>query len=265
MLHAKNVPPHFWAKCMKTTAHVINRLPYAILGFESSFEKLRKKKLVVSHFIYLVVHVTFSYQTIYVETLIKRQSNAYLLDSKKIEEKLQERLGEQPTDENAQPYEDIIELENDSNEERPLSKMKSSWKIGVYQKEEERPSQIEDYHMEEISQRPLRRFMQKPKKLHLDVTRRILQYIKGTADYGIFYKKGSTCELQGYCDVDYAGNLDIRRSTTRYVFNFGSGAISWCSKRQPAVSLSSTEAEYRAVAMAAQECAWLIQLLKDLR
>ncbi|KAF2322185.1 hypothetical protein GH714_008323 [Hevea brasiliensis] len=82
----------------------------------------------------------------------------------------------------------------------------------------------------------------KPKKPHLDAAKLILQYMNGTAVNGIFYKKGSTCELQGYCDANYVGDLDTRRSTTGYVFNFGSGAISWYSKRQPTVSLLSTEA-----------------------
>ncbi|KAE8724613.1 tir-nbs resistance protein [Hibiscus syriacus] len=65
--------------------------------------------------------------------------------------------------------------------------------------------------------------------------------------------KGEDCKLVGYCDADYAGDHDTRRSTTGYVFKLGSGTISWCSKRQPTVSLSTTEAEYRAAAMAAQE------------
>lgn len=49
------------------------------------------------------------------------------------------------------------------------------------------------------------------------------------------------------------------------MFSFGSGVVSWCSKRQPTVLLSSTEVEYRAAATAAQECTWLIQLLEDLQ
>jgi len=78
------------------------------------------------------------------------------------------------------------------------------------------------------------------------------------------YKRGEECKLVGYCDADYAGDHDTRRSTTRYIFMLGSGAISWCSKRQPTVSLSTTEAEYRVAAMAAQESTWLMQLLEDL-
>ncbi|KAL6343110.1 hypothetical protein AAG906_018948 [Vitis piasezkii] len=86
----------------------------------------------------------------------------------------------------------------------------------------------------------------------------------GTIDYGLLYKKGEDCKLVGYCDADYAGDHDTRRSTIGYVFMLGSGAISWCSKRQPTVSLSTTEAEYRAATMAAQESTWLIRLMNDL-
>ncbi|RVX10690.1 Retrovirus-related Pol polyprotein from transposon RE2 [Vitis vinifera] len=86
----------------------------------------------------------------------------------------------------------------------------------------------------------------------------------GTIDYGLLYKKGEDCKLVGYCDADYEGDHDTHRSTTGYVFMLGSGTISWCSKRQSTVSLSTTEAEYRAAAMAAQESTWLIRLMNDL-
>ncbi|KAG6489187.1 hypothetical protein ZIOFF_050447 [Zingiber officinale] len=55
-------------------------------------------------------------------------------------------------------------------------------------------------------------------------------------------------KLVGYCDADYARDYDTRRSTTGYVFKFGSGTISWCNKREPTVSLSITKAEYQAAA-----------------
>ncbi|KAM1445469.1 hypothetical protein ACFX2I_041498 [Malus domestica] len=102
------------------------------------------------------------------------------------------------------------------------------------------------------------RYMQNPKKPHLEAVRRILRYVKSTIDYGLLYKKCEDCKLVGYCDADFIGDHDTRRSTTGYVFRIGSGVVSWCSKRQPIVSLSTTEAEYRAAAMAAQENAWLV-------
>ncbi|KAE8660144.1 hypothetical protein F3Y22_tig00116958pilonHSYRG00159 [Hibiscus syriacus] len=107
-------------------------------------------------------------------------------------------------------------------------------------------------------------YMQNPKKPHLEAVRRILRYVKNTIDYGLLYKKGEDCKLVGYCDADYAGDHDTRRSTTGYVFKLGSGTISWCSKRQSTISLSTTEAEYRAAIMAAQESTWLIQLMNNL-
>jgi hypothetical protein len=109
------------------------------------------------------------------------------------------------------------------------------------------------------------RFMQNPRKPHLEAIRRILRYVKGTSDFGILYEKGVSCKVVGFCDADYAGDISTRRSTTGYVFSLGSRAISWCSKRQPTVSLSTTKAEYRAAAMAAQECDWLMQLMSNLK
>ncbi|XP_020249544.1 uncharacterized protein LOC109826946 [Asparagus officinalis] len=70
------------------------------------------------------------------------------------------------------------------------------------------------------------RYMQKPKKPHLEAIRRILRYIKCTVNYELMYKKGEACEVYGYCDVDYARDHDTRRSTTGYVFSLGSAAIS---------------------------------------
>ena len=106
--------------------------------------------------------------------------------------------------------------------------------------------------------------MQSPKKPHLDAARRILRYVKGTIDYGLLYKRSKYCKLVGYCDADYVGDHDTRRSTTKNVFKFGSRTISWCSKRQPTVSLSSTKAKYRAAVGAVQKSTWLKLLMEDL-
>ncbi|XP_019103702.1 uncharacterized mitochondrial protein AtMg00810-like [Beta vulgaris subsp. vulgaris] len=61
-------------------------------------------------------------------------------------------------------------------------------------------------------------FMQKSMKRHLEAVHRILRYVKGTIDYGILYRNDKEFEVVGYCHADYAGDLDIRRSTTGYVF-----------------------------------------------
>ena len=88
------------------------------------------------------------------------------------------------------------------------------------------------------------RYMSNPKKPHLDAVTRILRYVKGTMNFGILYKKTNDCLVMGYCDADYVGDCGTRRSTTGYFFSLEFGAISRCSKRQPIVALSSTEAEY---------------------
>ena len=105
--------------------------------------------------------------------------------------------------------------------------------------------------------------MQVPRKPHLDATRRVLRYAKSMLNYGLFYAHGVDIEVSGYTDAEWAG-CAYDWSTSGYVFSFGSGAVSWCSKKQTTVALSSTEAEYRGAAMAACEITWLRKLLRDL-
>ncbi|MCI56169.1 copia-type polyprotein [Trifolium medium] len=82
--------------------------------------------------------------------------------------------------------------------------------------------------------------MDKPTDMHLTAAKRILRYLKGTMSLGILYKRGIDSQLQGWTDSDYAGDIDDRKSTSGYVFKFGSSAISWSSKKQPIVTLSTT-------------------------
>ena len=81
-------------------------------------------------------------------------------------------------------------------------------------------------------------------------------------DYGIIF--GTSVGLQGYCDADYASDVDTRRSTTGYVFILNGGAITWASRLQQTVAASTTEAEYMAAAFAIKEALWLRKILSDL-
>ncbi|GAU38467.1 hypothetical protein TSUD_151900 [Trifolium subterraneum] len=88
------------------------------------------------------------------------------------------------------------------------------------------------------------RFMERPTELHVAAIKRIMRYLKGSISFGILYKR-NFCEklqLDGWSDSNYAGDLDDRKSTSGYVFKLGTGAISWSSKKQPIVTLSTTEA-----------------------
>ncbi|XP_071704952.1 secreted RxLR effector protein 161-like [Rutidosis leptorrhynchoides] len=107
-------------------------------------------------------------------------------------------------------------------------------------------------------------FMQCPTNVHLDATKRILRYVKGSVGHGLWYKKCDNVLLNGFVDADWMGDANDRHSTSGYCFNMGSAVISWCSKKQDVVALSSTEAEYIAATMAAQECTWLRRLIGDI-
>lgn len=97
-------------------------------------------------------------------------------------------------------------------------------------------------------------------KQHWQAAKRVLRYLRGTIDKKLCYHKSKTSELVGYCDSDWAGDIDQRRSTTGYVFTMCDGAVSWATKQQKTVALSTTEAEYMAMVAAIQESIWLQRL-----
>jgi hypothetical protein len=107
----------------------------------------------------------------------------------------------------------------------------------------------------------LARYMSAPQKQHWEAAKHLLRYVRGTVDFGIHFGEGDG--LQGYCDSDYAGDLDTRRSTSGFVFTLHGGAVSWSSRLQPTVAVSTTEAEYMAAAYAVKEGLWLKKLLLD--
>ena len=108
------------------------------------------------------------------------------------------------------------------------------------------------------------RFMERPTELHLNAAKRVLRYLKGTMSFGLFYRKGEKQELIGYIDSDYAGDQDDRKSTSWYVFMLSSGAVSWSSKKQLVVTLSTTKAEFIAAASSACQAVWLRRILQQL-
>ena len=96
------------------------------------------------------------------------------------------------------------------------------------------------------------------------VTKRILRYLKGTVNFALKYQKSECGTLIGYSDSDWANDPDDRHSTTGNVFLMANGAISWLSKKQAIVALSTSEAEYVALSSATQEAVWLRRLLNAL-
>jgi hypothetical protein len=111
----------------------------------------------------------------------------------------------------------------------------------------------------------LSQFMQNPGLEHWNAVKKVLRYLQHSKNAVLQYKScqgGGT--LFGYCDSDWGGDVDSRKSTSGYAFMLAGGCISWCSKKQATVALSSTEAEYIAATQAAKEAIWLRTFLKEL-
>ena len=85
----------------------------------------------------------------------------------------------------------------------------------------------------------------------------ILRYLQGTKGYRLRYKGASNDGLVAYSDSDWAEDRDDRHSTSGMVFLMAGGAVSWASRRQPTISLSTTEAEYKAASDACRQMIWL--------
>lgn len=109
----------------------------------------------------------------------------------------------------------------------------------------------------------LSRYGTNPGKAHWTAVKRIMRYLKGTSSLRITYRHEET-EITGFCDADYAGNIETKQTTTGYFFLFQDAAISWSSKLQKRITLSSTESEYVAMVAASKESIWLKQLEHEL-
>ena len=112
----------------------------------------------------------------------------------------------------------------------------------------------------------LARFSANPGRVHWIAAKRILRYLRGTMDLALTFThpRGKPLVFYGYSDSNWSGDPDTSRSTSGYVFMMGGAAIAWSSKLQGMVALSSTEAEYIGLTAAAQEIAWLRELMGEI-
>ena len=95
--------------------------------------------------------------------------------------------------------------------------------------------------------------MVKPTNLFWKAGKHVLRYLRGTSEYGLWYKQMDEVKLHGFTDVDWAGSPTDRKSTSGGIFSIGSMTVSWYSRKQRIVALSSAEAEYMATILAACE------------
>ncbi|GAA0141045.1 transmembrane signal receptor [Lithospermum erythrorhizon] len=107
------------------------------------------------------------------------------------------------------------------------------------------------------------RYQENPKESHLNLVKRILKYVQGTCNHGLLYTFDTNTSLVGYCDVDWAGNMEDRKSTSGGCFFVGNNLVSWFSKKQNSVSLSTAEAEYMAAGSSCTQLIWMKQMLEE--
>lgn len=113
----------------------------------------------------------------------------------------------------------------------------------------------------------LSQYLAAPKQEHWVTAKHLLRYLKGTKDQELHYQKSEkSLQLEGYSDADWASDKNDRKSTTGYCFSLTENGpvISWKSRKQPTVALSTCEAEYMALAATTQESMYLVQLLNGI-
>jgi hypothetical protein len=96
---------------------------------------------------------------------------------------------------------------------------------------------------------------------HWIATKHVLRYIRGTLNYGLRYTASNDIKLHGFTDSDWAGSAEDRRSTSGMCFILGSAMISWGSRKQKSVALSTAEAKYIAACEACTEVVWLRKMI----
>ena len=109
------------------------------------------------------------------------------------------------------------------------------------------------------------RFSANPKENHLIVVKRIMRYLKGTKEYGLYYKKNEKFELKDYTNIDWVGNIDDKKSTSGGAFFLGKRLVTWTSKKQSCTSQSIVEAEYVVAAINCTNIVWIKKLLKGMK
>jgi hypothetical protein len=107
------------------------------------------------------------------------------------------------------------------------------------------------------------RFQYDPKECHLVAVKRILRYLVDTPCFGIWYPKGYTFDLIGYSNSDYAGCKVDRKSASGTCQFLGRSLVSWSSKKQTSIALSTAEAEYIAAGQCCAQLLWMRQTLRD--
>ena len=188
---------------------------------------------------------------------VKRDSDGLFISQPGYTMKVLEKFGMEKCNPVATPVNVSVKLQKDDGDE-PVSKTLYQSAVGslLYLSGWTRPDIA--YAVSNVA-----KFASLPSKQHWIAVKHILRYIKGTLNHGIKYKKGDGM-LVGYSDASWASDINDRKSVSGYVCTLSGAPISWRSKKQTTVALSTAEAEYIALAAAAQEVVWLRHLMRGL-
>jgi len=107
-------------------------------------------------------------------------------------------------------------------------------------------------------------FMHQPQEDHMEAAKRIVRYLKGTPGSGIMFQKHGHLNIEAYTNVDWAGNPNDRRSTSGYFTLVGGNLVTWRSKKQKVVALSTAEVEFRGIAKGITKVLWIKKLITEI-
>jgi hypothetical protein len=108
-------------------------------------------------------------------------------------------------------------------------------------------------------------FQDAPKHIHVQVVKRIFRYLKGTLEFVLWYSRGEYFTRTTYMGTDWVGSVDDRKSTSGGTLFLGNSLVSWLNKKQPAISLSTTEVVYIAITSCCTQVLWMKQTLRDIK
>eukprot|EP00253_Pinus_taeda_P034674 PITA_34674 len=122
----------------------------------------------------------------------------------------------------------------------------------------------EGWRKEDATLAELSQAMGKPTKIFWKAGKHVFCYLRGTSGYGFWYRQEDEVKLCGFTDVDWAGSPTDRKSTFGVIFTIGSTVVSWYSRKQRSVAISSAEAEYMVASLATCEAIWMRKILVGL-